>query len=187
MTVLGGDRSLMFALGKSMDASFPAVLAELIQEAVKENPDFKKIARIMSLDPALSATVISLVNSPFYGLSQEVHDLQRAAVVLGKKEILKLVLSVSFQNKFTEQLKKSGQDVFANWSLLAWSATGAQLLAPFLCPGKESKVYLCTLLKDISLLLMCAHFPERLQVHAADTPLLAYHCGQLESESKNWG
>ncbi|MFW6324994.1 MAG: HDOD domain-containing protein, partial [Desulfovibrionales bacterium] len=143
--------------------------------------------RIIGMDPALTTATLSLVNSPHYGLSNEIFDLERAAVVLGNREVLKLALSISFHGKVTQQLGRCGQDVMENWSLIIWSATAAQLLASRICPCNENRLYLSTLLKDISLLLICSKLPERLPIYKGNDPLLCLHPGQLEAERTAWG
>jgi diguanylate cyclase (GGDEF)-like protein len=170
-----------------MRAAFPPVLAQLIGEAIKDDPDFKTMARIIGMDPALTAATLSLVNSPYYGLNTEVVDLERAAVVLGNKEILKLALSISFQGRVKEQLKRCNQEVFDNWSLIIWSASASQLLAARACPGQANQAYLCTLIKDISLLMLCSAHPEMFPEYTGDDILLCLHPGQLELEREAWG
>ncbi|MFW5731107.1 MAG: HDOD domain-containing protein, partial [Desulfonatronovibrionaceae bacterium] len=74
---------------------FPPVMPQLIKEASKPTPDFKELSRIVSIDPGLTVTILSLANSPYYGLTQKVNDLQRAMVILGSSEILKLAIAVT--------------------------------------------------------------------------------------------
>jgi diguanylate cyclase (GGDEF)-like protein len=182
-----GVQDLALSLRGCMKAVFPPVLAELIGEALKDDPDFKIMARIIGMDPALAATTLSLVNAPFYGLTMEVIDLERAAVVLGNKEILKLALSVSFHRRLHDRLKGRGKELFDNWSLVIWSASASHLLAERLCPELSNQAYLCTLLKDISLLTLCSVKPEIIPGYPSEEILLCLRPGQLEQERKAWG
>lgn len=140
------------SLTRSLQRSFPQALATLLQEALRPLPDFDRIAQIIKLDPALTANVLSLVNSPFYGLSQKVLDLKRAAVILGTREILKIILSISLVE--TAHSEKKNRDLaLRNWRATIWSALAAQTLAEHHCPEKADLAYLSALLKDLSLLL----------------------------------
>jgi len=132
--------------------SFPHALATLLQEALRPVPDFGRIAQIIKLDPALTANVLSLVNSPFYGLSQRVLDLQRAAVILGTREILKITLSISLVEAVRSR-KGNNDHTLLRWRTTIWSALAAQALAEHHCPEKADLAYLSALLKDLSLLL----------------------------------
>jgi diguanylate cyclase (GGDEF)-like protein len=180
-------QELAKSLRGCMKAAFPPILVQLIGEAIKDDPDFKTMARIIGMDPALTVTTLSLVNSPFYGLSTEVVDLERAAVVLGNKEILKLALSIAFQSRIKDQLKRCNQEVFDNWSMIVWSASAAQLLATRLCPEQANQAYLCTLIKDIPLLMLCSLHPEWIPEYPDDDILLCLHPKQLDMERKAWG
>lgn len=150
------------SLRKSLKATFSPATAQLLQEAVSAQPDFGVIASILKLDPALATAILSLVNSPFYGQSGKISDLQRAAIILGNNEILRIALSLSLQNSLTSVLDKNGFDAFANWRIIVWSAIGSELLAETLAPEEKETAYICALVKDLSLLLYAATYPERL-------------------------
>lgn len=156
---------IVASLTECLKAAFPPVTPLLIREVVKEEPDFESIARIIGMDPALTAMVLTLVNAPYYGFSQKCTDLQRAAVVLGTHEILKLALAVSFHKALApsgKNRRSAAADSFAGWRMIVWTAIAAELIAERLAPDKISLAYLCALLKDLSLLLMRCILPEAL-------------------------
>jgi len=155
-------RNLATSLRSSLKATFSPATAQLLQEAVKPEPDFSVIASILKLDPALATAILTLVNSPYYGQTCKISDLQRAAIILGDNEILRIALSLSLQKNLNSILEKNGFDTFANWRIIIWAALGAELIARRLAPGEEDAAYLCALVKDLSLLLYAATFPEHL-------------------------
>jgi diguanylate cyclase (GGDEF)-like protein len=155
-------RNLATSLRASLKATFSPATAQLLQEAVKPEPDFSVIASILKLDPALATAILTLVNSPYYGQTSKISDLQRAAIILGDNEILRIALSLSLQKNLNSILEKNGFDTFANWRIIIWAAQGAELIARRLAPGEEETAYLCALVKDLSLLLYAATFPEHL-------------------------
>lgn len=179
-----GTEKLLASLRQGLEQAFPPVTAQLLRELVKPNPDFDDIARVIGLDPVMSAAVLTLVNSPFYALSQKVTTLERAAVVLGTKEILKIALSVSFAGQATAS---KSERAYANWRLIVWSAIAAELVAEKLCPAEADMAYLCTLLKDIALLLVEHAAPELFPWQAGDEPLTCLRTGQLADEIEAWG
>lgn len=155
-------RNLATSLRASLKATFSPATAQLLQEAVKPEPNFGVIASILKLDPALATAILTLVNSPYYGQTSKISDLQRAAIILGDNEILRIALSLSLQKNLNSILEKNGFDTFANWRIIIWAALGAELIARRLAPGEEDAAYLCALVKDLSLLLYAATFPEHL-------------------------
>ena len=169
------------------EMSFPPVMLQLMEEAVKPEPNFDRIASIISLDPALTAMVLNLVNSAFYSVSQKVVDLQRAAVVLGTKEILKLAISISYQQFMHGRLGDCGYDFYPDWRLTVWSSLAGEILAQRLCPEKTDQAYLCCLLKDVSLLFLKCAAPEELPDQSDGEPLTSLRPDQVEAETEAWG
>lgn len=178
------EAKLFSSIREGLEQAFPPVMAQLLKELVKPAPDFADIAQVIGMDPMMSAAVLNLVNSPFYGLSQHVRSLERAAVVLGTKEILKIALSVSYLRQDPDRDQSSAS--FANWRLIVWAAIAAELIAERICPDQTDLAYLCTLLKDLSLLLLARVSPEML-VDSGNGPLVCLAPGQMETESRNWG
>jgi diguanylate cyclase (GGDEF)-like protein len=175
------------SLRQCMKITFPPVMLQLLEEAVKSSPDFDVLARILGMDPVLTATVLTLANSPYYGSTQKVTDLRRAATVLGTREILKIALSITYQKHLSEAFEKLGIDFFSNWRLIIWSAIAAELLAESLCPDCSDQAYLMALLKDISLLLMVCADPAKFKGAPHGQVITAYVPGQFEMERDFWG
>ncbi len=167
--------------------SLSPVVLRLMTEAARPEPDFQVLAEIIRADPALAATVLSLVNSPFYGQAQKVSDIQRAAVVLGARELFKTALLVSLRQDQERALDKEGRDPAPEWRFTLWSAVAAEALGRRLCPEQADLAYLCALLKDVSLLFLQAVSPDLLPRREGAAPLLCLAPGQLRNESEAWG
>jgi len=167
--------------------SFPPAVVQLMEEAVKPEPSFDAIAEVIRLDPAMTTLVLKLVNSPAFGLSRKVMDLQRAAVVLGTREILKIAVTLSFQKGLQPQLEQCQYDFFPDWRLTIFSAIAAESLAELLTPEEAKKAYLCCLLKDVSLMMLRCSAAEELPEACQLEPLTALHAGQHEAEEQAWG
>lgn len=169
-----------------MKITFPPVMLQLLEEAVKPAADFEVIAKILGLDPVLTATVLALANSPYYGAGQKVTDLNRAATILGTKEILKIALSITYQKHLHEAFEKQGIDFYANWRLIIWSAIAAELLAERLCHDQMDQAYLLALLKDISLLMLVCDDACTFSCENHGPVLVAFRPGQTEQEQARW-
>ncbi|WP_027180255.1 sensor domain-containing diguanylate cyclase [Maridesulfovibrio bastinii] len=172
---------------KIMKLSFPPVMLNLMEEAAKPEPDFAVLGKIISMDPALSTTILNLVNSPFYGLSQEISDLKRAAIVLGTRELLNLAVTVTFQKHICSNLTIDGYDIYEDWLITVWGAIAANLIASRICPDHADRVYLCCLLKDIGLFFLGCNAPEELPGLDRMKNLTFLYSGQIEEEEKVWG
>jgi len=75
--------------------TFPIVASRLIEEVARPDATSEEIARIVSLDPALTARTLKLANSDFYGFPRKVGSVDLAVLVLGPNTIRDLVLTSS--------------------------------------------------------------------------------------------
>lgn len=73
--------------------SSPTVALRVME--ITRNPDFQmnSVADCLELDPALSASILRLVNSSYYGLIDEVTNLRHALTYLGRRSLRLAVLS----------------------------------------------------------------------------------------------
>ena len=75
--------------------ALPNVVQELGKVINSENCNNAALAEVIEKDPAISAKLLSVVNSSAYGLSHEIADITHAVGLLGLKETYNIVLSVS--------------------------------------------------------------------------------------------
>lgn len=73
---------------------------ELLRSLDDENLDASHLAKKIGHDPVLSARVLKIVNSPFYGVAGKVASLQEAVMVLGFSSVRRLALAVSLNGSF---------------------------------------------------------------------------------------
>ncbi|MCF6325232.1 MAG: HDOD domain-containing protein [Gammaproteobacteria bacterium] len=71
----------------------PQVVIDLQLAMASREPDFSQISAVVAKDIALSAKIIKLINSPFYGLSRPVVSISQALSLLGLNNFNNIVLS----------------------------------------------------------------------------------------------
>lgn len=80
----------------------PPIVFNQIQNALSQTDvSAAQVAAILAEDPAMSAKVLKLTNSAFYGLAREVESVKQAVVVIGLEAVRNLVLSASVLEMFT--------------------------------------------------------------------------------------
>lgn len=130
----------------------PTVVAAVMEEQRSTDPNLGRIAQLIAADVGLSAAMIKTVNSPFYGLRQKVTDIHRAVSMLGMKNVVALVTSLSLRNAVPAQ----GLDRF--WDSAARTALLAAYLAKHLgCTAKED-AHLYGLFHNAGIPLMLRRF-----------------------------
>ena len=83
------------------------------------------LARVIEADPGLSARVMRLANSPYYGLSRRVGSASRAVVLLGFSAVRALAVSAAYGLLVDET--NDGLPGF--WSHCVCAAVGASCVA----------------------------------------------------------
>jgi YesN/AraC family two-component response regulator len=83
--------------------SLPSIYGEITEEMQSEDPSIKKISNIISKDLSMTAKILQVVNSVFFGLSRKINRPQEAVVLLGMETIKALVLSVKIFSEFSQK------------------------------------------------------------------------------------
>jgi putative nucleotidyltransferase with HDIG domain len=83
--------------------SLPSIYNEIMAEMQSEDPSIKKVGDIISTDLSMTAKILQVVNSVFFGLSRKISSPQEAVVLLGLETIKSLVLSVKIFAEFSHK------------------------------------------------------------------------------------
>lgn len=78
--------------------SRPEILFKLDDEVNQEEPDFKRIEQLISADMGVSAALIKIINSPFYGLQTKVTSIRHAIGLLGLSSLTRIVTGIALRN-----------------------------------------------------------------------------------------
>lgn len=101
---LGNKEQLMATLSETRHLpTIPELYTQL--KELLESPDssFKDISAIISKDISMSAKVLQLVNSAFFGLRQRIKNVHQAAVYLGIGTIKAIIITTDVFSKFSEE------------------------------------------------------------------------------------
>ena len=131
-----------------------------------DDPDvcIDEVARAVSEDPSISAMVLRNVNSAYYGLREPVHNIERAAMVLGIRELHKIVLQVAVLQQFDHLKPSPAFDPSALWRHSILTGRIAQDLAQegrIPLPVAREDLYTCGLLHDIGKVILYDNFGEQ--------------------------
>ncbi|GEM_PF-6171581 len=74
--------------------ALPVAVAKVLEETGRDEPDPRVIARALETDAGLAAKMLSLVNSPYYGLSGTVTSLSQAVMIVGMRQVRNVALAV---------------------------------------------------------------------------------------------
>jgi len=138
--------------------SFSPVITKVITLAIDES-DARHMAGIIEKDTALSAKILRVVNSPFFGLSRNISTLSRAVAILGLKVVKNLVLSLSLLKTFSGK-NKEGFDYDLFWEHSITVAAGAKLISEKSGYRDAEEGFVAGLLHDIGILVLASLEPH---------------------------
>ncbi len=67
--------------------SIPKVVALLLSELDRDEPDLKKITQLISTDPALTARLLQISNSGFFQLTKTINSVSESLAILGLSHV----------------------------------------------------------------------------------------------------
>jgi HD-like signal output (HDOD) protein/CheY-like chemotaxis protein len=140
--------------------SLPSSYAAINNELAGEDPSLQRVADIISNDLAMSAKVLQLVNSAFFGLARRVETIEQAVTLLGTDIIRSLVLSNSAFSQFQPSSKSFSAERLWKHSLLVGAIAGAIAKAERVERAVVGEALQAGLLHDLGRLILAAHLPD---------------------------
>jgi len=98
-------KALSLKIGKL--PTLPGVAIKILEAMRRETPSVIQISEAISADAPLSAKVLKVVNSPFYGLSNKITSVHQAIVYLGLNTVKNLALSFCLLRGFAPKQKSA--------------------------------------------------------------------------------
>lgn len=137
----------------------PRVLQEITQLFSDPSISARKIEMLIEKDPSLTVKVLSVANSPLFGLRRSVTNIGSAVLILGYQEIKSIVTSI----KMAAALKMKSDkyfdpDIFLNHSLITGILT--QRMSKDLGFNFDGDGFTAGMLHDMGIVILHEHFPQ---------------------------
>ncbi len=139
----------------------------------------EQVAGILAHDPALSARVLRIANSSYYGFSRQIESVDEAVGIVGELDLRNLALAVSLVGSMS-RLDRSGVDIDRFWLHSLRTAVVARLVARAAGGCNPETLFLAGMLHDLGILVIYQQNPE-LSV-AIDRQIEALH--QLRDQAE---
>ncbi len=144
--------------------SLPSLYSEVMQEMASPGGSLNRVGEIISKDTGMSAKILQLVNSAFFGLATHVSNPVRAVNLLGLETVKALVLSVKIFSEFsrTGSAYCSIGDLWKH-SIATAICAGDIARAEKRTQDKIDDAFMAGLLHDVGKLILLDKFPEKCQ------------------------
>jgi HD-like signal output (HDOD) protein len=140
-------------------ASPPAIYNEIITVVNDPRSSATDVANVISGDPGLTARLLRLVNSAFYGFPGKVETVTRAITLVGMNELSELAMATSVMKSFSEGLGR-GIDTGAFWRHSLGCGVLARLFAEQRHEPNSERYFVTGLLHDIGRLVIISQLPR---------------------------
>lgn len=111
---LKSDAIRKLVAGMDRLPTIPALYSELVEKLNSSDPSLEEVAAIVEKDPGLTAKLLQLVNSAFFGLSRPMASVLEAVTYLGMETIKSLMLSLNAFSRY-EKMQAAGVSLTEVW------------------------------------------------------------------------
>jgi putative nucleotidyltransferase with HDIG domain len=138
--------------------SLPTIYFEL-QEALNDpNKTFQDLSNIISFDPALSARLLKIVNSAFYGFPSRIETVSHATSIIGRDQLTDLALATLVIYQF-RGIPNNLFNMEKFWRHSIACGVAARSIAEFRSDQNVERFFLAGILHDIGRLVIFKKTP----------------------------
>jgi putative nucleotidyltransferase with HDIG domain len=139
--------------------SLPEIYAEITEVLGDPHSSAIHVANVISKDPNLSARLLKIVNSAFYGFPSKIDTISRAVMIVGSRQLSTLALGTSVVHIFRD-IPPDLVDMKSFWQHSVACGIGARMLASYKNMPNTERLFVAGLLHDIGRILIYKHFPR---------------------------
>jgi HD-like signal output (HDOD) protein len=141
--------------------SIPTLYMEIVEKANQPDAPLEDVARIIARDPGMTAKILKLVNSAFFGLRRELSSTEEAVAYIGLDTIKSLVLSLHAFSQFAHA-DAGGLTMESLWAHSLNVAARAKQIAQLEQADRKAvdEAFTAGMLHDIGKLVLATNMPE---------------------------
>ncbi len=181
------ENKLKLIIDKVHNLPTPPIVFTQITKVINDpNTSAYEVGSIISEDPALTAKVLKLTNSSFYGIPRTITNVKQAIVILGLEAVKSLVISASVFDTFSKN-SNLDTDYLENF----WRhSLSVAFMSKIISRQKNSPSLLDTemafsagLLHDIGKLIIISHLArehQEIKTYLISDPTIPEHLAESE-------
>ena len=140
--------------------TLPTIAMKILETVKNEKSGISEIGEIISTDPPLSAEILRVINSPYFGVRRKVTSVTHAVSMLGTSTVKNLALSFSVVKNYQSNGKRNF-DHNRFWKASIISAVSAKILSEYTEINGSDDIFFLGLLHDIGRLAMAHELTDQ--------------------------
>lgn len=139
--------------------SLPVIISKVNELLNNPASSAADIAELISQEPALTARLLKIVNSPFYNFPSKIETISMAVTVLGTRQLRDLIIATTLIKHFNRQ-KPVKFDIETFWCHSITTGLAARAIALDRKIPSSERLFICGLLHDIGKMIMSLQLPK---------------------------
>lgn len=140
--------------------TLPTVVSKMIQLVDNPKTSAASLARLISTDQSLTARLLKLANSAYYGFSREISTVNMAIVVMGFNAVKDMGLSLSVFDIFGGIPGTKIFDVAGFWEHSVGCGVASKIMADKYYQSKAGEAFVAGLLHDIGKIVLAQYLQK---------------------------
>lgn len=156
--------------------SIPRVVALLLAELDRDEPDLKKVTQLVSTDPALTTLLLQISNSDDYKLAHTINSVSESLAILGLKHVRAMAQKAAAGSSYKAV---AGLNLQQFWGYSLNVAKVSRSLAGVVRQNQQA-AFTCGLIHAVGELAMYLAMGEKMSYISEDAPALALKRADIE-------
>ncbi|MBI1766219.1 MAG: HDOD domain-containing protein [Acidobacteria bacterium] len=141
--------------------SLPSLYHELLEELQSPGVTLKKVGEVIARDLGMTAKILQMVNSAFFGLRRQISSPAEAVSLLGLETVMTLVMTIQIFSQFSSTLSRGfSPEALYDHSMRVAMCAKQVALAQGEAIDLANDAFTAGLLHDVGHLVLAANMPE---------------------------
>jgi len=146
----------------SQIATLPEVTVKIVQMVEDPRSAARDLHKVIKHDVALSARILKVVNSAFYGLPRQVSSVDRAIVLLGLSTVKNIAIAASVSKMFRGRGLSSNYTAKDLWMHSLACGVFSRMIGEKIDQAGHDELFVAGLMHDLGILVERQVYPDKL-------------------------
>ena len=153
------ERLSKLVFGSDKIPTLPIMFKQINNIIDNPRTSLTDIGKIIEKDPGMTARLLKLANSAFYGLPKTVESITRALVIIGTKELRDFILGTTILSLF-KGIPEDLVNMKSFWEHSVACGLTARIIATFRGDTNTDRLFVAGLLHDVGRLFIFKHLVD---------------------------